>query len=243
MKEAVVFGGQNSLDFFDVRNSVVRIPEVSIKLEEAQKIWDEQCKTSFSFQHFLTCEENQFFNNIHLKSLSLAIVQLGLLDRYKRLFRNPQYLIGSINNDSAMLVATGTITFQELISQSQACAMVRPLAPLQLAPTAQNTILNGRQLPKYQAFKLGEEKFMEAGQSYLSLINTIRQLTDHEGIQKVIHIGPGAIEKTQIANAFDSRDLQIVESIDVDPMLGWFWSNLRKQALLHDESAVEAGAQ
>jgi hypothetical protein len=241
MKEAVVFGGQNSLDFFDVRTSVVRIPEVSIKIEEAQKIWDAQCKTSFSFHHFLCSEESLFFNNIHLKSLSLAIVQLGLYDRYKRLFRNPQYLVGSINNDSAMLVATGTITFQELIMQSQACTLLRPLSPLQITSTT--TTLNGRMLPKFQAYKISTEQFAEIGSSDSNLSSVIQALSEQEGIQKIIHIGPGSLEKSLISDALESRDLQIVESIDVDPMLGWFWSNLRKQERSQELAGVTAGAQ
>ena len=129
MKEAVVFGGQNSLDFYDVRLSVLRIPEVSLKIEEAQNIWDKSCGTSFSFQHFLSCEDSIFFNNINLKALSLSVVQLGLMDRYERLFRKPQYLVGNTQNDSALMVASGKVTLSELIANSQACGLVRPMAP------------------------------------------------------------------------------------------------------------------
>ena len=63
MKEALVFGGHNALDFSDIRLSVLRIPEVSLRIEAAQKIWDEECRTSFSFHHFLSSEYSTFYTN------------------------------------------------------------------------------------------------------------------------------------------------------------------------------------
>src|SRR5262245_39426408 len=106
MTTAVVFGGLQSLDFQDVRENVVRIPEVRIRIEEAQAIWEAHVNKELGFHQFLCSEDSAFFNNMSLKSLCVAIVQTGLFDRYKKSFKAPEYLLGDSRNDSALLVAT-----------------------------------------------------------------------------------------------------------------------------------------
>src|SRR5688500_5325354 len=103
MKTAVLFGSGNSLDFKEVRQGLYRIPEISLRLEEAQCIWDKECVAGLSFQHFLTAENAVFFNNINVKALIHSIVQIGLFDRYKRKNRLPDFLIGNTKNDAALL--------------------------------------------------------------------------------------------------------------------------------------------
>lgn len=239
MKEALVFGGQNSLDFLEVRSQVVRIPEVSLRLEEAQCIWDKSCGSSFSFQHFLNAEDSAFFNNIHLKSLSLSVVQLGLLDRYKRHFGESDFLVGNTQNDSALMVAAGLVKFSELIEKSQAGGLIRPMVPLQIAT---EPVLRGHSLPQFQVFARVAEgsgskpteldqgpKYKAAGQPEISVQKILQSLIDDMGIKKIVHVGPGTMDKSHIMNQYEMRELQVYESIDIDPMLGWFWADLRKQ--------------
>jgi hypothetical protein len=231
MADTVIFGGNNSLDFVEVRAGVLRIPEVSLKIEEAQSLWDKECKTSFSFQHFLSSDDHSFYNNINLKSLSQAIVQLGLFDRYERLFKKPDYLVGNIEGDSALKVAAGQLTFRELISKSLACSVLRPMLPLH---TATDLVLRGQNLPKFKAYASAEPsegvtRFEELFETDINLQNLVKKLIEEKGVKRIVHIGPGTIEKTKLVDEFYSSDVQIVESIDVDPMLGWFWANLRKQ--------------
>jgi hypothetical protein len=239
MQDALVFGGQNSLDFLEIRLGVLRIPEVSVKLEEAQKIWDAHCRTSFSFVHFLASEDRTFFNNINLKSLSLAVVQLGLLTRFNRLFRAPKYLVGNTQNDSSLMVAAGKMKLEELILNSQACHMVRPMAPIQALPSAlPDTMLKGRTLAQYQAYEAqpsGEGMvYNPVGTSDMNMESVLFRLVEGHDIKKIIHIGPGAMDANLISEDYRVRDVQIFESIDIDPMLGWFWQGLRK----HDTAAV-----
>lgn len=234
MLEAVVFGGQNSLDFSEVRSSVVRIPEVSMRIEEAQNIWDKHCGSSFSFQHFLLSENTSFFNNINLKSLSLAVVQLGLLDRYQRIFHKPQIIVGNTQNDSATLVAAGLMTFSEMILKSQACSMLRPMSPLH---NVNDVVLKGRMLPQFQAFQFGATGASESkGAADMKLHKVLTDLVAKQNVKKIIHIGPGFLERAEGIYDLQSYDVQIVESIDNDPMLGWFWAGLHKQGLSFDQA-------
>lgn len=229
MKEALVFGGHNALDFSDIRLSVLRIPEVSLRIEAAQKIWDEECRTSFSFHHFLSSEDSTFYTNISLKSLTLAVVQLGLLDRYRRLFREPTFLVGNTKNDPVLLVATGQLTLRELITLSRACRVLRPMAPLHVAD---DTVLNGHALPQFQPFSKvevdGQISYTAAAQADMNLQKILQDLVENNGVGKIIHVGPGSIDKSIAASQFDMRDVQVFESIDMDPMLGWFWTDLRR---------------
>ncbi len=240
VRDALVFGGANALDFSDVRLGVIRIPEVSLRIEEAQEIWDENCGSGFSFHHFLGSDDQIFFKNLSLKTLSLSVVQLGLFDRFKRIFHRPQVLIGNVKNDSALMVAAGLMTFQELITSSRACHMVRPLSHLQ--PVG-DLVLNGPILPQFQAFERmtvsvqtangsaaavapAEVARMTAiGEPNMSLKKILESVIDERRIERIIHVGPGLIDRSLVSE-FEARDLQIVESIDIDPMLSWFWRDL-----------------
>ncbi len=252
MRDALVFGGANALDFADVRLGVIRIPEVSLKIEEAQELWDRNCGSGFSFHHFLASEDAVFFKNLSLKTLSLAVVQLGLYDRFKRIFHRPQVLVGNVKNDSAMLVAAGLMSFQELIMASRACHMVRPLAHLQ--PVG-DLVLNGPILPQYQAYErlvvnvasaasasqdgaaestlasVDAIRMTSLGDADMSLRKVLERVVDERRLERIIHVGPGLIDRAVIAE-FEARDLQIVESIDIDPMLGWFWRDINNVATI-----------
>lgn len=231
MEDIIVFGGNNSLDFAEVRFNVLRIPEVSLRIREAQDIWDESSGASFSFQHFLNADDNSFFNNINLKTLTLAVVQLGLYDRYIKNFRPPQMLIGNVENESAALVVAGKISLREMIERSQACCVMRPMAPLHVA---NDLILKGHSLPRFQAYREQQGEGAKQPPIYaalfeplMSLAEVIERAVDCGHVSKIVHVGPGMLDKS-VLQKVEMREIQILESIDLDPMLGWFWSASRR---------------
>jgi len=236
MKSVLVFGDANALDFAEVRLAVLRIPEVSLRIEEAQEAWDSFCGSDFSFHHFLASDDQVFYKNLSLKTLALAIVQLGLFDRFRRLFCAPKIMVGNVKNDSALMVATGLMNFSELVTSSRACHMVRPMAHLQ---PVENIMLNGPILPQYQAFVRADGAAGAAetsplatsiGEPDMDLRKVLEKVVDDERLDRIIHIGPGLIDRALIAG-LEPREVQIVESIDVDPMLSWFWSDLQKGSM------------
>ena len=156
-------------------------------------------------------------------------MQLGLLDRYTRLFRQPEILVGNVKNDSAILVATGQMDFHELICQSRASRLLRPMAPLQ---TADDLVLNGQSLPLFQAYQYlhgdSTPKYQALDSGHVHLQKVIQNLIEQNEIKKVVHVGPGSISKSLVLPEIETRDIQVFESIDIDPMLGWFWSELRR---------------
>jgi hypothetical protein len=244
MKTAVVFGNGNSIDFLEIRSHVCRIPEVSLKLEEAQTIWDKECAGELSLVHFLNSENNTFFNNINVKSLALAVIQIGLFDRYVRKNEKPHFLIGDTQNDAALMVCSGQKSLEELIRGSQACSLLRPAAPLQMVG---EIFLKGQKLPSYEVFSRVFPVVKKAvnthgdgvnstdnetllyhpiGVSAASLDEVIRMACEKENVSKVIYVGPGGLPHRSIMET--NMDLQWLDSIDLDPMLNWFWSDIRK---------------
>ena len=132
------------------------------------------------------------------------------------------------------MVAAGVITFSELIMKSQAFCLLRSMAPLH---DVKELVLNGRSLPLYQGYEvLDPSGFNALGSSDMSLQNVLQSLIDKQQVKKIVHVGPGFLNKAAGIDELLTRDVQIVESIDVDPMLGWFWSELRK----HDLALAQA---
>lgn len=118
--EIAVFNGIHTLDSIDIRMGCARIPEVAIRLREAQEIWDRNRLGDFDFSTFLISEDNYFLQGLTFKSLLAAIVQVGLYDRYLKTHKEPELLLGCVNGDSPMKVASREQSFEEMILTSKA---------------------------------------------------------------------------------------------------------------------------
>src|SRR5690606_28690455 len=94
----------------------------------------------------IASDDRIFLGNIRLKSLAASVVQIGLYDRYVKHFKTPEYILGNFNGDSAMKVAAGLISLEELLLQSNAIRTPRPLQNLQLA---EDPVLAGISLTEY----------------------------------------------------------------------------------------------
>lgn len=224
MTDAVVFNGLNALDFHDVRFNVIRIPEVSFRVNQAQSIWDCTDQPGFSFFNFLTAEDSVYLSNIKLKSLAAAVVQVGLYDRYLRNFRRPQYLIGSTNGDSPLHVAVGKISFEEMVHNSMALSSPRPLV------IADQPLLAGISLTEYGVYRLGEQGVEDVEVDRMDINKLVQRMIDDHNVQKFINIGPGNLLLNEIHQQLALSEVQILESIDLDPMLSWFWPGMKRSS-------------
>lgn len=229
MTTAVVFGGLQSLDFQDVRENVVRIPEVRIRLEEAQAIWERHVNRDLGFHQFLCSEDSAFFNNMSLKSLCVAIVQIGLYDRFKKNFKTPEYLVGDSRNDSSLMVAAEKLSMADLILRSRAAGVVRPIETA--AGRDGLPILNGQSFALYEVYRRemenGANVYNPAGIKEMDLNRVIRTLYHDQSVRKLVNVGPGNLQLA-IPAEDAANEMQCLESIDLDPMLSWFWKEMRK---------------
>lgn len=229
MRTAVLFGGPQALDFLEVRSSIVRIPEVRIRLEEAQKIWDAQISQVADFHQFLCSDDKEFFSNSSLKSLCSAIVQVGLYERLIRHFRTPEFIVGDGRNDSALLVATGRMSLAELVLSSRAAGVVKPIAAVQGHPTL--PVLNGQTFAMFEVYQRelsnGQDQFAATQMKEMDLNKIVRHLYEDRGVRQLVTVGPG---RTRLNNQHDGTmsEMQNLESIDLDPMLSWFWKDVQE---------------
>jgi hypothetical protein len=240
MKSAAVFSGRNGLDFSELRLNVVRIPEVSLRIGEAQAILDSLDLRHVELFSYITSDDDTFFKNIKLKSLASAIVQVGLFDRLKKTQRLPECLIGSIGGDSAMLVSANQISFAEMVLSSQALSTLRISEKVISLAAESAPLLSGMSLTEFQAFRLersadGHIMYVAMSEKGMNLDKVIAAVAGTEAITQLIQIGPANQYRAADFNSLESleSDMEIdsIDSIELDPMLGWFWRALRPLAL------------
>jgi hypothetical protein len=234
MRDALVFNGASNLDFQDIRSNVIRIPEVVIRIREAQEIWDTLAGTSLDLANFVASEDLVFLSNIKLKGFATAVVQVGLLDRYLKTHKLPEFVLGAVNGDSPLQVALGKKTFIDMVAQSPALggAAVRPLAPTGGTGGGDLPVLAGVQLAEYGIYQRGEDgAYKPVKSDSLEAERMIVELVDEHEVRKLVMVGPGNCIFGRRIMDLTARDVQVLESIDLDPMLSWFWSNLRENRL------------
>lgn len=225
MIRSIVFSGLHSLNFSDIRHNVVRIPEVISRVKMAQEITNnlgESACFSEDFFTTLTSDNSVYNKNIKLKSVLNCIVQLGLYDRYIKKFGRPDFLLGDINGESPLNVVIGESTFESLFQKDG----VQELAILKLS---NEPFLSGVKMSLHQAFRFQEDSFLAVDDSKKELGLLVRDLIEEHQVRQIIDIGPGS--GWAKANSFDYSlyDIQVLESIDMDPMLSWFWPYVRNQ--------------
>lgn len=225
MREALIFNGLNALDFQDIRFNVIRIPEVVKRLREAQMVWDVCHSEPLDLANFVASDDRVFLGNIRLKSLAAAVVQMGLYDRYLRFSRRPDFLVGSCNGDSALYVAAGKISFEEMVENSLAARASQPLSPVFLADAP---VLSGISLTEYGTCELKDGLYEDLDEKNMDIVQLVRQLIDEKDVRKLVSVGPGNMLLSQKHEELSLLDIQILESIDLDPMLSWFWASMRE---------------
>lgn len=227
MRDLIVFNGASNLDFQEIRTNVIRIPQVVHRLREAQDIWDSVSSVSLDLTNFVASEDPVFLGHIRMKNFATAIVQIGLLDRYLKAHPLAQFVVGATNGDSPLKVALGLKKFRDLIVES--AALTGSPAKTALTPLLGGglPVLSGMQLAEFGAYQLsvgGRYERVELGSQEIEPM--ILRLVDEFEVRKVVMVGPGNTLFNQKKLELGGRDVQVLESIDLDPMLSWFWSRV-----------------
>lgn len=217
---ALIFNGTNALDFQDIRTNVIRIPEVGLSMREAQSIWDALNPSPFDLTNFIGADDEMFLSHIKLRNFAAAVVQVGLLRRYMKLHALPEFLIGSVNGDSPLRVALEQISFVEMVAESDAI----PKERLSLVST-DAPMLAGVRLEEYAVYKLQENGiYKRIPFETRDVQKMVESLVKEHGLQKMTFVGPGTWNK-HVAG------LEVLESIDLDPALSWFWAHSKESRL------------
>lgn len=222
MFDAVVFSSVNALEFLEVRRNVVRIPEVIRRIREAQAIWDEVSPQNLDLLNFVGSDDSVFLGHLRLKNLTTAVIQLGLFERFlnQNGGEGPRFALGLVNGDSALKVATRQQTFDELIRQSPALSAPRAALALQIGGLP---VLSGISLAEFGLCEMCEEGANPLVEGEMDLRRTMSVLAEKKEIEKVIVIGPGAGHVQAMLKELRKASVEVVDSIELDPVLAWFW--------------------
>lgn len=237
VKNAVVFCGQGGLDCQELRVGVLRIPEVTLRLREAQQYLDSQGINQIDLMNFICSEDDVFLRDKILRSLSASIVQIGLRDRLLRSQKQLDFLVGSSSGESALRVCAGRMEFSSLVQNavekwlSAHSAKVIPL--VMDSSNSGSTVGNG----DYQAYSArvdegGQIRYTSVREGISDLKQILSLLREEYGITRFISIGPAYLLRPEDVSQFAMDEIEILDSIELDPMLGWFWVTIRPQSMV-----------
>jgi hypothetical protein len=236
MNRALILSEGKGLDFFEFRASVLRIPEVSLKLKEAQLIMDSLGVRQVDLICTLLSENEQFAKRAEVKSLITSVVQIGLFERYLKTNPFPRFMIGQSEGESALRVCMGTQSLRDLIEASGVISqksVVQMPAPV-VSPQGEPILATGVKSASFESYRTldekGERATVPVEMAASDLWAVTKGLLDEQSIQQFVLIGPGDIDWDN-ESIKELRDrTQLIDSIDMDPMLGWFWGGVRKAA-------------
>ena len=228
-----LFAGRNGLDFEASRLAVTRIPEVSQRVKEAQKVLDQLSIQNFDLYNFINSDTDVFMSNIKLKSFASAIVQVGLFDRLIKNRMQPNFMIGSSNGDSAMSVCAGKKTIKELVLESQALQILLPPSEEEAGLKSDATEilpLAGISLTDFLIYRFKDNAYEALSERAMHSWDLLKHIVARESIDRVVSLGPNLISEMQLAKYRESFDFNLVDSIEIDPMLSWFWREVKASA-------------
>ncbi len=224
---AVVFAGQNALDQADLRAGVLRIPEVTQSLRDAQLILEKFNKSAVDLRAFLLAVDREFLAHARLRSLACAIVQIGLFERWSKFHPKPNYIIGHSNLDSVLQYAAGRKSLSEIVKES-AFLNLKPLGAF-MAQSISTPILGGIELVEYEIsiFNQATQKYIGIRTHEMDVLKLFSYMADQLPLDQIVNIGPGCPLFSNYHKILNEKKIVISDSINMDPMLEWFWNSIK----------------
>jgi hypothetical protein len=221
MFDALVFSTVNALEFSEIRRNVIRIPEVMHRVRDTQTIWDQVCDRTLDLANFIGSDDQGFLGNLRLKNLATAVIQLGLLDRLMKTTELPEWLMGLSNGDAPLRVASRQETFEELVRGSQALSAIRPQS---LPGLGGLPILAGVSLAEFSVLKKDETGFRPALEHEMDLRKAMKTLIDGANAKRIVVVGPGHSHVQMMAREVGGKQIEVIDSVSLDPVLFWFYT-------------------
>jgi len=219
----LLFSGRRGLDDFSIRASILRIPEVSRKINHAQNIIEKaggKNPSQLDLISYLLSSDQEFESKTKLKSLLTSIVQIGLFDRFVKYRSRPHFLIGQLNETSAMKVCADKQSFSDLIYESDFFKELQNIKTISPQPL----FLSGNPLEEYGTFAWNTDGFyqtIESPSKEASIL--VAELFNENKIQQCIHIGPHYQFRLTEFEKWGLDSIPSMSSIDLDPILNSFW--------------------
>lgn len=213
MVVAVLVGDSSVLDLNNTREMVTRIPEVGIRIRQAQNIIDQFSKAPVDLFSCLLLDDASFAKLGTVRSIIVSTVQLGLYDRYIRKNGNPQIVVGLKGALTLLNIFAGTSDLSDLI---------RPLVATEfVAPDMAQVLTLVSNQGAYDILKLGVNGAQIVASESANPEQLVTKLVDDYNVSRIVNVGPGSTSITSQSVDPVYERLQICESIDIDQMLNW----------------------
>jgi hypothetical protein len=215
MDTAVLLGDITVLDRFQVRNAVLRIPEVSIRLREFQNNLDEWCSHGVDLFVAMQHDDITFSRMGNLRGAIVSVVQQGLYDRYRRFHKEPTLFIGSKGYLPVLRALAGNSKLSEVLQK------------LFVEDTKSLSMVVPQTRGAFDIIKVGADQQIQYLESAAQTMDElVSGLVEEQSIKRIVNIGPGSrVESYLIDPTFEH--LTVEESIESDPWLGWFFAAVR----------------
>lgn len=228
MKTAVILSNTGVLDFLELRSSIIRIPEVIAKLKEAQIYLDRAMEEAPDLIQFLTSEDQKFWASQNIRKIAVGVVQIALYERYEKRFGKAAHFLAIDNEENPIQVISGNMRLGEyVINLAMKKEKTQSSDVFDLSEAS--FLSKGISMPDFQlysqednedsvlAYKLEDEGKKEA------LNELLMKVRDEDSVKQFVNIGPGQSISGSAMSKLVDKELNIMESIDLDPMLSWFW--------------------
>lgn len=217
MVTAIVVGDLSVLDRYQVREAIVRIPEVGTRFREVQDLIDTWCGSRHDLFTNLQQDDIGFARSGALRAATVAAVQKGLFDRYMRKFGAPQFLVGPKGTIHLLRCLKSELGLSELLQRR----FVED-APVQLNPLMFAVQTRGN----FDALRLDHQEVMDFPATTPE--GLVEVMVEEHGVGRVVNLGPGnSMIHSGLVDPCYER-LQLTETIEMDPQLSWFWTPQRR---------------
>jgi len=229
--KAILFSRMSTLDKLQNRLSVVRIPEVISRIKETQRLLDSM---GFNIEliNYMISEDETFNGNKELKKLMVSVSLIGLYERHCRSNPKPEFFIAPSFPESPVNFCLGRISFEELVGDSSLVRMRKVLDFPKTSSDLDNLdfnedILRSFNLDKFEAYGSlnGSMRSLAESQDPEKLII---KLIKKYGAKQFVNIGLDGLLLDPQKHPFHVEDIQILDSIEIDPMLSWFRRDMDK---------------
>jgi hypothetical protein len=210
MNSVLVFTGRSAIDGVDFRWQLLRVPEVSKVLKEAQQAIDVCMPEAIDLVSFIQMENREYLAGGLWRELCSQLIQIGLYRRYQKNNIKPRFIIGDAGPLSATPVCLALISIPDLIHSFME-EMVKKEEEAQC-----KDFLVGQKLETSRVYENRNEEFcvFSEGKGTLALLDGI--MKDYL-VDQVITLGSA----DYLGASENMADMGVVESVVMDPLLSW----------------------
>ncbi len=207
------FSSQPGLEFSELRTTLMRIPQVSSRVRQAQEHLDRSELVHTDLYSLLLADDLEFARSSPTDRLLLStLVQVGLFDRFSRKQGLPDFLVAR-HDQLAMHFSAGHLAYPDLIKR----AVTLDNSDLLSSYVAYQKVTLRENDWEYKILPLAED----------AVYDILKTLKDQFQAGLVVGFGPGFEMAFDIKSFRAKEEIEFLDVIADDEKLTWFWPEIR----------------